>query len=145
SVEGHAEEARLDAVVPRRRGLQEVPRRGHQAHRGHHRGDRPQEVAIGHRDSSSDRTLSPKVMRGPLVDRLLSAAVLALGIAVSVIAARMPASGGYARIGPDAMPVIVGIGLVLIGIWLLAESFTGGWRNRAPDDPAARGEHAFHG
>lgn len=84
-------------------------------------------------------------MRGPLVDRLLSAAVLALGIAVSVIAARMPASGGYARIGPDAMPVIVGIGLVLIGIWLLAESFTGGWRNRAPDDPAARGEHAFHG
>lgn len=83
-------------------------------------------------------------MRGALVDRLLSAAILVLGIAVSVFTARLPSSGGYARIGPNFMPTIVGIGLILVGIWLLLESFTGGWRNRASDVPADRNEHAFH-
>ncbi|MCX8005187.1 MAG: tripartite tricarboxylate transporter TctB family protein, partial [Burkholderiaceae bacterium] len=29
-------------------------------------------------------------------------------------------------------------------LWLLAEAATGGWRRAAPDDPAQRGEHAFH-
>jgi putative tricarboxylic transport membrane protein len=83
-------------------------------------------------------------MRGALVDRLISVAVLVLGIAVSVITARLPSAGGYARIGPNFMPTVVGIGLIVVGIWLLVESFAGGWRNRAPDDPAERGEHAFH-
>jgi hypothetical protein len=42
------------------------------------------------------------------------------------------------------VPAIVGAGLILLGLWLLAETFTGGWRSRVPDDAAERGEHAFH-
>jgi putative tricarboxylic transport membrane protein len=30
-----------------------------------------------------------------------------------------------------------------VGVWLLAECLSGGWRQRASDDAAERGEHAF--
>ena len=36
------------------------------------------------------------------------------------------------------------LGSIFLGLWLLAEVFTGGWRERVPDDPVERGEHAFH-
>jgi putative tricarboxylic transport membrane protein len=73
----------------------------------------------------------------------ISVGVLALGIGAAVIAFGLPEAGGYARIGPNFMPKVVACGLVVLGLWLLAEFFTGGWRDATPDDPAARGEHAF--
>jgi putative tricarboxylic transport membrane protein len=81
--------------------------------------------------------------RGGRVDLILSLGVLALGIFATAIAFQLPEAGGYARIGPNFMPKVVSAGLILMGVWLLAEVFTGGWRERVPDDPAARGEHAF--
>jgi putative tricarboxylic transport membrane protein len=39
---------------------------------------------------------------------------------------------------------VVAGGLILLGLWLLYEAATGGWRNAIPDDPEARGEHRFH-
>jgi putative tricarboxylic transport membrane protein len=36
---------------------------------------------------------------------------------------------------------VVSVALVLLGVWLLAEWFTGGWREPVPDDAAARNEH----
>jgi putative tricarboxylic transport membrane protein len=74
---------------------------------------------------------------------VLSLGVLALGIGATVVALNLPEAGGYARIGPNFVPKVVAAGLILLGIWLLAEYFTGGWREAVPDDPAARGEHAF--
>jgi len=74
---------------------------------------------------------------------VLSLGVLALGIGATVVALNLPEAGGYARIGPNFVPKVVAGGLILLGIWLLAEYFTGGWREAVPDDPAARGEHAF--
>ena len=74
---------------------------------------------------------------------VLSLGVLALGLAASVIAFSLPDAGGYARVGPNFMPKFVAGGLVALGIWLLAEVFTGGWRDAVPDDAAARGEHPF--
>jgi putative tricarboxylic transport membrane protein len=82
--------------------------------------------------------------RGGRVDLILSLGVVALGIFATVIAFQLPDAGGYARIGPNFMPKVVSACLILLGIWLLAEVFTGGWRERVPDDPAERGEHAFH-
>lgn len=73
----------------------------------------------------------------------LSLGVLALGIGASVVAFDLPEAGGYARIGPNFVPKVVAGGLILLGIWLLVECFTGGWREPVPDDPAERGEHAF--
>lgn len=74
----------------------------------------------------------------------LSVAVLALGVFVTVVAARLPAGHSYAAIGPSFVPWIVGIGLTVLGAWLLAEALTGGWRAPVADDAAARGEHPFH-
>ena len=82
--------------------------------------------------------------RGGRVDLILSLGVLALGIFATAVAFQLPEAGGYARIGPNFMPKVVSAGLILLGFWLLAEVFTGGWRERVPDDPAERGEHAFH-
>jgi len=74
---------------------------------------------------------------------VLSLGVLALGIAAAVVAWRLPEAGGDARIGPNFMPRIVAGGLIVMGLWLLAEVATGGWREPVNDDAAARGEHAF--
>jgi putative tricarboxylic transport membrane protein len=74
---------------------------------------------------------------------ILSLGVLALGIVATIVAFRLPEGGGYARIGPNFMPKVVSAGLIILGLWLLGEVFTGGWRESTPDDPAERGEHAF--
>jgi putative tricarboxylic transport membrane protein len=74
---------------------------------------------------------------------VLSLAVLAIGIGAAAIAFSLPETSGYARVGPNFMPKVVSSGLVLLGAWLLAEHFTGGWREAVDDDPAARGEHPF--
>jgi putative tricarboxylic transport membrane protein len=75
---------------------------------------------------------------------ILSVAVLGLGIAVAVGTAQLPSSGGYARVGPNVAPAVIAGGLILLGIWLTYEAFSGGWRNATPDDPETRGEHRFH-
>jgi len=75
----------------------------------------------------------------------LSLGVLALGIGVAGVTATLPTEGGYAGIGPNFIPGVVGAGIILLGVWLAFEAFTGGWRNAAPDEAAARGEHAFNG
>jgi putative tricarboxylic transport membrane protein len=75
----------------------------------------------------------------------LSLGVLALGLGVAGVTATLPSEGGYAGIGPNFIPAVVGAGIILLGVWLSVEAFTGGWRGAAPDDAAARGEHAFNG
>jgi len=74
---------------------------------------------------------------------ILSLAVLGLGISAAVGTSRLPSAGGYARIGPDLAPAVIAGGLILLGLWLLYETFSGGWRNAANDDATARGEHRF--
>lgn len=66
--------------------------------------------------------------------------MLALGAGVAVGTAFLPAQGGYARIGPNFVPVLVAFGLLLVGAALLYEALTGGWR-RMPQAPAG---HRFH-
>jgi putative tricarboxylic transport membrane protein len=80
---------------------------------------------------------------GKRTELILSLGVLALGIFATIVAFRLPEAGGYARIGPNFMPKVISAGLIVLGLWLLGEVFTGGWRNSTPDDPAERGEHAF--
>ena len=81
--------------------------------------------------------------RGALVDVILSLGVTALGIAAATVALSLPSAGGYSRIGPNVVPVVVSFGLIVLGATLLYECFTGGWRARVPDDAAERGEHRF--
>lgn len=82
--------------------------------------------------------------RRSAAEAALSVGVLLLGVGTSVGTLLLPSEGGYAGIGPNFMPGVAGAGLVLLGVWLLYEVLTGGWRNMPPQDAAARGEHAFH-
>jgi hypothetical protein len=83
-------------------------------------------------------------MKAKAAELILSLAVFILGIGVAVGASQLSSAGGYARIGPNAAPAVIAGGLILLGIWLVYEAITGGWRNAVPDDPAERGEHGFH-
>lgn len=81
---------------------------------------------------------------GARTELVIAVGLLALGLFALVTALNLPSSGGYSGIGPNAIPIAVASGLAVLGIWLLIETLTGGWRARTSDDPAERGEHAFH-
>lgn len=61
----------------------------------------------------------------------LSLGVIALGIGVAAVTATLPSEGGYAGIGPNFIPAVVAAGIILLGVWLALEAFSGGWR-KAP-------------
>lgn len=84
-------------------------------------------------------------MKAKPAELALSAAVLTIGIAAAVGTSQLAGAGGYARVGPNVAPAVVAGGLIILGLWLAYEALSGGWRNATPDDPAERGEHAFHG
>src|SRR5262245_61814361 len=67
-------------------------------------------------------------MRGPAGQIAIGAGVAAIGVAIVVGALFLPAGGGYAQVGPGVVPRIVGAGLVVLGILLLREALTGGFR-----------------
>jgi putative tricarboxylic transport membrane protein len=83
-------------------------------------------------------------MRRSPAEVALSLGVLGLGAACAAITAALPAAGGYSGIGPNFFPAVVSAGLVLLGLWLLYEALSGGWRHGVDDRAQARGEHAFH-
>ncbi|MEO8485200.1 MAG: tripartite tricarboxylate transporter TctB family protein [Betaproteobacteria bacterium] len=67
----------------------------------------------------------------------ISAAVVALALFVFEQLSSIPADGGYSAVGPRFAPMIVGVGLLAIGLLLLRQALTGGWRDMAPapDEP----------
>jgi putative tricarboxylic transport membrane protein len=70
-------------------------------------------------------------MRRSGAEVALSLGVLALGIGVAAVTATLSSEGGYAGIGPNFIPAVVAGGMILLGIWLAFEAFSGGWRNRS--------------
>ena len=70
-------------------------------------------------------------MRRSGAEIALSLGVVALGIGVAAVTATLPSEGGYAGIGPNFIPAIVSAGIILLGLWLAFEAFTGGWRSRS--------------
>ena len=60
----------------------------------------------------------------------LSLGVVALGIAVAAVTATLPSEGGYAGVGPNFIPAVVAGGILVLGLWLCYEAFSGGWRKR---------------
>ena len=71
-------------------------------------------------------------MRARRAEVALSAGVLALGLGAAAVTATLPSEGGYAGIGPNFFPALISGGLIVLGVWLGFEAFSGGWRNRAP-------------
>jgi putative tricarboxylic transport membrane protein len=66
----------------------------------------------------------------------LSLGVVALGAGVAAVTATLPSEGGYAGIGPNFIPAVVAGGIILLGLWLSLEAFTGGWRKRSEEAEA---------
>jgi putative tricarboxylic transport membrane protein len=70
-------------------------------------------------------------MRRSGAEIALSIGVVFLGVAVAAVTATLPSEGGYAGIGPNFIPAVVAAGIILLGVWLGYEAFTGGWRDKA--------------
>ena len=66
-------------------------------------------------------------MRGPGGQLAVAAGVLALGGLVTWGSFHLPTGGGYAQVGPGVVPRIVGIGILVLGAWLLREALGGGF------------------
>jgi putative tricarboxylic transport membrane protein len=69
----------------------------------------------------------------------ISVAVIALALFVLVDMTSIPADGGYSAVGPRFAPMLVGVGLAVIGVLLLRQALAGGWRNLPPPP-----EEPFH-
>lgn len=70
----------------------------------------------------------------------ISAGVLLTGGGVVLAALQMSSDAGYAGVGPNFLPLVVGGLLALCGLGLLREAFTGGWRDMEEPPGAARGD-----
>ena len=70
-------------------------------------------------------------MRRSGAEIALSLGVVALGIGIAAVTATLPSEGGYAGIGPNFIPAVVGAGIILLGVWLSIQAFSTGWRDVA--------------
>jgi putative tricarboxylic transport membrane protein len=86
---------------------------------------------------NSDKTLSQvSTSKGQL---LLGVGVLVLGVSMLVGATMIPSEAGYAGVGPDFLPTLVGIVLSLCGVFVVWEALSGGFRNMEAPNGADTG------
>jgi putative tricarboxylic transport membrane protein len=66
-------------------------------------------------------------MRAPHGQVAVAVGELAIGLAILGGSFSLPTGGGYAQVGPGVVPRVVGIGLIILGGFLMREAFTGGF------------------
>ena len=59
---------------------------------------------------------------------LIGAGVLLIGLGLAAGAVSIPSAAGYGGVGPDFLPWLVALSLVVCGVFLVRESLTGGFR-----------------
>ena len=67
-------------------------------------------------------------MKAPAGQVAVAAGVTLIGALILWGSFYLPTGGGYAQVGPGVVPRGVGALIILIGIFLLREAFTGGFR-----------------
>jgi putative tricarboxylic transport membrane protein len=72
----------------------------------------------------------------------LGAGVLALGVIYALGSRGISSDAGYGGVGPNFLPLVVGIALLACGAWLLVETFTGGFRQLDEPSGAEYGDWA---
>lgn len=77
---------------------------------------------------------------GALHQTLVGAGAGLIGVVMAVGAAAIPADAGYAGIGPNALPWLVSVALIICGAWLVWEARSGGFRQMEPPSGAARAD-----
>jgi putative tricarboxylic transport membrane protein len=77
-------------------------------------------------------------------DKAVQAAVgggaLLLGLAMGAGAISIPGAAGYGGAGPNFLPWLVAVALMLCGAWLLWQALRGGYRDMAPPSGAVHGD-----
>jgi putative tricarboxylic transport membrane protein len=68
---------------------------------------------------------------------LVGLAITAVGLTMGWGAWDIPSEAGYAGIGPNFLPWVVSIALLLFGLMLIREALTGGFRQLDADDADA--------
>ena len=65
---------------------------------------------------------------------------LLLGALMAVGAWSIPSTAGYAGVGPNFLPWLVAVVLMVCGVWLVAHARSGGWRELEAPSGAAQGD-----
>lgn len=71
---------------------------------------------------------------------LIGVSAVVLGALLAVGATDISSEAGYAGVGPNFLPWVVAITLIVCGAWLLFEAKTGGWRRMDSPSGAAHGD-----
>lgn len=74
------------------------------------------------------------------VHGLIGAVTLMIGAVWVYGAAQIPSEAGYAGIGPNFLPWLVGLAVMVCGAWLIWEAFSGGFRQLDEPSGAAHGD-----
>jgi putative tricarboxylic transport membrane protein len=71
---------------------------------------------------------------------VLGAGVLAAGALYLIGSFQLSSDAGYSGVGPNFMPLLVGVMLTLCGAWLVWEATSGGFRNMEEPSGAEQGD-----
>ena len=71
------------------------------------------------------------------IQTLIGCGVCALALTLASGALSIPSAAGYGGVGPNFLPWLVSLALLLCGIWMVWESLTGGFR-ALDDAPGAK-------
>lgn len=75
---------------------------------------------------------------------LIGAGALVLGALMAFGASGIPSTAGYAGVGPNFLPWVVAVVLMLCGAWLVLHARRGGWRDMEAPTGGERGDwHAL--
>ncbi|MBT9459212.1 MAG: tripartite tricarboxylate transporter TctB family protein [Burkholderiaceae bacterium] len=78
--------------------------------------------------------------RTVLNQSLVGLGALLIGAVMAYGAAAIPSDAGYAGVGPNALPWLVSVVLVVCGLWLIWEARSGGYREMEPASGAVHGD-----
>ncbi len=73
---------------------------------------------------------------------LIGAGSLVGGLALAVGATQISSDAGYAGVGPNFLPWVVAVGLIICGALMVREALSGGFRNMEEPTGAASGHWA---
>ena len=84
----------------------------------------------------TQRTLPPSAATA---QTLVGMAVVLTGLGLGAGAISIPSSAGYGGVGPNFLPWVVALVLVICGVLIVGEARTGGFRELEPPSGAERG------
>lgn len=84
--------------------------------------------------------MSTPASRAPWQHIAIAVATLLLGAVIAWGATGITSEAGYAGVGPNFLPWVVAVVLLLLGAWLLYEALSGGFRQMDAASGAAQGD-----